>query len=193
MFSSSVKQPCQSTEQSTARLNSKAVRTAVHLCDALQVTMSNWEASYLTPRQVRYAALDALVTSDAFRGLRGLHAAGSRCQGCLLPLGAWPGVLDLHCTHPECARKAPHTHILGLLQHMKSKQHESNVTTCAAPQPSIFLGWSLSMHWRFWCGSATLPWRNAQQQPEGPKSTSACHRCGLWYMTQGCIRAAVFS
>ena len=135
MSSSSV-EPRHSTEQLTARLDSDAVRPAVHLCDALQVTMSNWEASYLTPRQVRYAALDALVTSDAFRGLRLLHAASSSCLGCLLPLGAWPGVLDLRCTHPECACKQPHNHILGLLQHMKSKQHDSNVTTCA-PRPSL--------------------------------------------------------
>ena len=132
MFSGTVK-PRRGTEQLTARHNSKAVRPAIHLWENPQVTMSDWEASYLAPRQVRYAALDALVTSDGFRGLRHLHANGSGCRGCLLPLGAWPGVLDLRCTHPDCTRKQLHNNILGLLQHMRAKWHEGNVTECAPP------------------------------------------------------------
>lgn len=51
------------------------------------VTMSNWEAPRLTPAQVRYAALDALVTGQIFRSLRLWHHTSNHCSTCMIPLG----------------------------------------------------------------------------------------------------------
>ncbi|KAL3147260.1 hypothetical protein ABBQ32_002751 [Trebouxia sp. C0010 RCD-2024] len=44
-----------------------------------KVSMSNWEARTLTSQQIKYAALDALLTGQVFRGLRLWHSAPSAC------------------------------------------------------------------------------------------------------------------
>ena len=43
----------------------------------VQVTMSDWEQKALSQQQIVYAALDALVTGQLFRGLRLLHSKSS--------------------------------------------------------------------------------------------------------------------
>jgi len=43
----------------------------------MQVTMSDWEQRALSQQQIVYAALDALVTGQLFRGLRLLHSNSS--------------------------------------------------------------------------------------------------------------------
>ena len=51
-----------------------------HLDDgqaSMQVTMSDWEQKALSQQQIVYAALDALVTGQLFRGLRLLHSNSS--------------------------------------------------------------------------------------------------------------------
>ena len=96
----------------------------------LQVSRSNWEATHLNTRQLRYAALDALITGDLFRGLRALHAAPKACPGCPLSLGVWPGNLDLHCYHPECSRKKAFASVSALLAHMQQKGHPSSLARC---------------------------------------------------------------
>lgn len=45
--------------------------------NAVQVTMSDWEHKALSQQQIVYAALDALVTGQLFRGLRLLHSNSS--------------------------------------------------------------------------------------------------------------------
>ena len=44
----------------------------------LQVTMSDWQYHTLSPDQIVYAALDALVTGQIFRCFRLLHAGGNK-------------------------------------------------------------------------------------------------------------------
>jgi len=51
------------------------------------VARSDWQRPQLTPAQVQYAALDALVTGHVFRGLRLWHASPSPCTACKAPLG----------------------------------------------------------------------------------------------------------
>lgn len=52
-----------------------------------KVTMSNWEARQLSPTQLQYAALDAVVTASVYRGLRLWHASPSACTACRQMLG----------------------------------------------------------------------------------------------------------
>ena len=89
--------------------------------------MSNWESYQLTPRQVRYAALDSLLTGDLFRKLRFLHSFPQPCTGCSLQLGHDPGVLDLRCLHEECVNKKAHASVVGLLAHANAKNHPSTI------------------------------------------------------------------
>jgi hypothetical protein len=51
------------------------------------VARSDWERGALTPGQVQYAALDALLTGHVFRGLRLWHASPSACPACRQMLG----------------------------------------------------------------------------------------------------------
>lgn len=99
-----------------------------HTSPFLQITLSNWEDSFLTARQVRYAALDSLVAADVFRGLRFYHAEPQECSKCNLKLGMWPGNLDLSCAAPECKRKKRFASITALLSHASSTGHPSYVT-----------------------------------------------------------------
>jgi hypothetical protein len=67
-----------------------------------KVARSDWAArGGLAPAQVRYAALDALVTGAAYRALRLWHASPSACPGCAQPLGVPPaGAARARCA--EC-------------------------------------------------------------------------------------------
>lgn len=51
------------------------------------VSRSDWQKPRLSPAQVRYAALDALITGSVFRGLRLWHASPSPCTACRRPFG----------------------------------------------------------------------------------------------------------
>ena len=53
-----------------------------------RISMSNWAAWTLSSQQIQYAALDALITGAAFRGLRLWHASPSSCTSCGHVLGA---------------------------------------------------------------------------------------------------------
>jgi hypothetical protein len=59
----------------------------VRLQKARTVSQSNWARQYLTPAQIQYAALDALLTGGVFRGLRLWHMAPSPCTKCRRLLG----------------------------------------------------------------------------------------------------------
>ena len=54
-----------------------------------RVSRSDWQRKSLQPGQIRYAALDALVTGHIFRCLRAWHASPSACVGCSRPLGTY--------------------------------------------------------------------------------------------------------
>ena len=105
--------------------------TACLFC-ALQVTMSDWEASQLNPAQVRYAALDSLIAADIFRALRFYHHLKPECRSCSTLLGEWPGNLDLCCAAPECALKKPFKSISALMAHANSTGHEIHVSRQAS-------------------------------------------------------------
>jgi len=80
-------------------LGNLPMRTSQCLSMSLQITMSNWESSHLDARQIRYAAMDALVTGDLFRALRQLHANPTPCPGrrrwgiLTVPVEGFPGFL----------------------------------------------------------------------------------------------------
>lgn len=59
----------------------------VTLPKSRSVSRSDWQRAKLTPAQVQYAALDALVTGSVFRGLRLWHASPSPCTACRQPFG----------------------------------------------------------------------------------------------------------
>jgi hypothetical protein len=59
----------------------------VTLPKSRSVSRSDWQRAKLTPAQVQYAALDALVTGSVFRGLRLWHASPSPCTACKQPFG----------------------------------------------------------------------------------------------------------
>jgi len=59
----------------------------VDLPKSRSVSRSDWQRAKLTPAQVQYAALDALVTGCVFRGLRLWHASPSPCTACKQPFG----------------------------------------------------------------------------------------------------------
>ena len=59
----------------------------VTLPKSRSVSKSDWQRSKLTPAQVHYAALDALITGSVFRGLRLWHASPSPCTACKQPFG----------------------------------------------------------------------------------------------------------
>ena len=59
----------------------------VTLPKSKNIVRSNWDALELRQAQIRYAALDALVTGAVFRGLRLWHAHPSPCSLCKRPLG----------------------------------------------------------------------------------------------------------
>jgi ribonuclease D len=59
----------------------------VTLPKSRSVSRSDWQRAKLTPAQVQYAALDALVTGCVFRGLRLWHASPSPCTVCKQPFG----------------------------------------------------------------------------------------------------------
>lgn len=82
-------------------------RTALNNRSAdTQVTMSNWEQSALSRQQMVYAALDALVTGQLFRGLRLWHSSPSACAGCQTNMGAYlRGPFGEGCS--ECGRFMP--------------------------------------------------------------------------------------
>lgn len=81
----------------------------------------------MSEAQVKYAALDALVTGDLFRALRQLHANPRPCQGCSLPLGCFSGNLDLRCQHMACKDKRPYQSPGLLLKHMRKMGHKGNI------------------------------------------------------------------
>lgn len=56
------------------------------------VSQSNWAHPTLTPAQIQYAALDALLTGGVFRGLRLWHMAPSPCTKCRKFLGEKVGL-----------------------------------------------------------------------------------------------------
>lgn len=59
----------------------------VRLQKARTISQSNWARQNLTPAQIQYAALDALLTGGVFRGLRLWHMAPSPCTKCRRLLG----------------------------------------------------------------------------------------------------------
>jgi 3'-5' exonuclease len=59
----------------------------VTLPKSRSVSRSDWQRRKLTPAQVQYAALDALITGSVFRGLRLWHASPSPCTACKQPFG----------------------------------------------------------------------------------------------------------
>lgn len=59
----------------------------VRMPKSRSVSRSDWQRSKLTPAQVQYAALDALITGHVFRGLRLWHASPSPCTACKALLG----------------------------------------------------------------------------------------------------------
>lgn len=92
-----------------------------------RVTMSNWAARRLSDAQVRYAALDALVTGHVYRGLRLWHASPSACSACHQMLGevrrGWDGDVegqpgegmgrgDVHCWLPDLTAPRPSAAVL---------------------------------------------------------------------------------
>lgn len=85
--------------------------------------MSDWEAPSLTKNQIRYAALDALLTGEVFRALRVLHAGHDVCAGCETPLFMDPGIYDLVCLAPECQHRRPFRDPMALLMHARQKGH----------------------------------------------------------------------
>ena len=70
--------------------------------------MSNWEARKLSERQVKYGALDALITGQMLRSLRLWHSSPSACAGCRSsPIGA-----PLDCSR-KLGYTAPHSHLFA--------------------------------------------------------------------------------
>lgn len=69
------------------------------MCPNPQVTRSNWDAYTLSCRQLRYAAMDAVVTMALFRKLRAMHADPSTCEGCNSMLGVRPPSRELYVVH----------------------------------------------------------------------------------------------
>lgn len=92
--------------------------------------MSNWEARNLSSGQVRYAALDALVTGQVFRGLRLWHSAPSACAACHQLLGTELVHPQLSCLSEACLDKQ-FRNVTSLAQHARQTGHKLSVHTCA--------------------------------------------------------------
>ena len=95
----------------------------------LQISMSNWEARHLDSQQVHYAALDALVTGQVFRGLRLWHSAPSACATCHQTLGEALPKPDLFCMHPNC-RSRTFGSLPSLESHTNKAAHSPSVARC---------------------------------------------------------------
>ncbi len=50
-----------------------------------------------------------------------------------MPLGQWPGDLDLRCRDEECKTKKPHSSAVALLSHMRQKGHASDIHRYLSP------------------------------------------------------------
>jgi ribonuclease D len=97
----------------------------------LKIVRSDWEAQALSEQQIAYAALDALITGDLFRALRQLHANTAPCPGCLVPIGRWPGKLNLQCQDAVCKVERPAYHSApAFLEHMHYNGHAGNIQRC---------------------------------------------------------------
>lgn len=57
------------------------------------VTRSNWDARFLSCNQLRYAAMDAVVTAALYRALRSLHDSPISCETCGELVGVQPAQL----------------------------------------------------------------------------------------------------
>ena len=95
---------------------------------SMQVSMSNWEARHLDCKQLQYAALDAILTGQVFRGLRLWHSAPSNCSTCHQPMGVMPSGPLYVCSHNGCNQAfASHN---TLQSHAKKMRHSNSVLKC---------------------------------------------------------------
>ena len=95
----------------------------------LQVSMSNWEARTLSSSQIQYAALDALLTGQVFRGLRLWHSAPSVCATCHQTLGEMQPQHHFFCTNENCKSRTFGSWA-GLESHTKRVAHSPSVARC---------------------------------------------------------------
>lgn len=96
---------------------------------AKSISTGNWEARDLSRAQVRYAAMDALVAGQVFRGLRLWHSSPSPCASCLLPLGgANPAPSRLACGACQYSNKD----LRNYLQHCQDMSHQPLFRLCPA-------------------------------------------------------------
>jgi hypothetical protein len=93
-----------------------------------KVGRSDWTArGGLAPAQVRYAALDALVTVAAYRALRLWHASPSACPGCAQPLGVPPAGAARACC-AECGHAC--RGLDALRNHAQQTGHRCGAAEC---------------------------------------------------------------
>lgn len=92
--------------------------------------MSNWEARKLNAAQIQYAALDALMTGQVFRGLRLWHSAPCACATCHHALGKVLSEPVLFCTHEACQDRGFRS-LESLASHARQSNHRVSVQTCS--------------------------------------------------------------
>lgn len=109
------------------------------LFPSCQISMSNWAAVHLRPTQILYAALDALMTGEAFRLLRAVHSDPSQCSACEKPTGNFMESLTFECGSPNC--KKSFRDISALQTHCRKKSHNlafKNCEICGRTSPKVF-------------------------------------------------------
>jgi 3'-5' exonuclease len=119
------------------RLAGAVLRTPLH--KHRSVTMSNWEAARLSRGQVKYAALDVLITGAVLRALRLWHASPSPCEGCGALLGGAITGADFAC---GCGRVFGE--VRAYLRHCERTGHELQWAECDACGCTRALPWPTS-------------------------------------------------
>ena len=75
--------------------------------------------------QVKYAALDALLTGMLFRALEDMHFAGKECKACKMVLGVALPAPDLACSCGKAFRQ-----LADLRAHAAATSHACNAGKC---------------------------------------------------------------